>query len=94
MNAQTEANPDITPASDTVAASSALDRPFAVTFFRNAVAATKHEERYTLRSLAIRVKAVTATAKARLPWLKLARFGDLKSEKAACGTTQMSWRLV
>ena len=53
----------------------------AVTFFRDASAAVKHEEPYTLPALAARIRAVTASHKARLPWLKLATFGDVRSDK-------------
>jgi hypothetical protein len=59
----------------------ALDRPLSVTFFPDATASTKREEKYTLRSLASRINAITAARKARLPWLKLAKFGDLRSDK-------------
>jgi hypothetical protein len=79
MDARTRTSPGLPSASATAA--SALDRPFAVTFFGKATATSKHEERFTLRSLASRVRTVTAPAKARLPWLKLARFGELKSDK-------------
>src|SRR3954465_12618858 len=79
MNARTGESPELPPASATTV--HAFDRPFAVTFFSNAAAAHKHEERFTLRSLADRVSTVTASAKARLPWLKLARFGEMKSDK-------------
>ncbi|MBL6459397.1 DUF3987 domain-containing protein [Belnapia sp. T6] len=80
MNAPTGMSQDLSRASAT-AVVSALDRPFSVTFFGNAAAKSKREERFTLRSLASRVRTVTAPAKARLPWLKLARFGELKSDK-------------
>lgn len=60
---------------------SPLDQPFAVTFFDNYAAAQKHEEPYSLRSLASRIHTVTAAEKSRLPWLKLARFGELRTIK-------------
>ena len=41
------------------------------------------EELYTLRSLATRINAVTATRRADLPWLKLARFGNKRSDKGS-----------
>jgi putative DNA primase/helicase len=58
-----------------------LDRPFAVTTFKNYAAATKREEPWTLRTLAERIRATTASKKEALPWLKLARFGDIRSDK-------------
>ena len=60
---------------------SPLDAPIAVTFFRNYAATTKTEELYTPRALAERIRAVTAASKDRLPWLKLARFGNLRTDK-------------
>lgn len=60
---------------------SPLDRPIAVTFFTNFAASEKREERYTLRSLASRISTVTADQKGKLPWLKLARFGDIRTDK-------------
>jgi hypothetical protein len=62
---------------------SPLDRPFAVTFFRDYAAADKHEEPYSLRSLASRIQTVTAVRKDKLPWLKFARFGDMRSDKGS-----------
>jgi hypothetical protein len=61
-------------------AGSLADQPFAVTFFDNFAAATKHEEPYTLSSLADRIRTVTAWKKDRLPWLKMARFGLMRTE--------------
>ena len=63
------------------AAESGLDAPFAVTTFKDFAAATKHEQNWTLRTLAPRILAVTANKKASLPWLKLARFGDIRTDK-------------
>jgi len=56
---------------------------FAVTFFQDHAASSKHEEFYTLPSLAARIRATTATEKRRLPWLKLARFGEQRTEKGS-----------
>jgi P4 family phage/plasmid primase-like protien len=56
---------------------------FAVTFFRNSAATTKHEEICGLTALATRIEAVTAATKDKLPWLKLARFGELLSDKGS-----------
>ena len=47
----------------------------AVTFFRNYAATTKHEEALRLHDLANRISTTSASSKAKLPWLKLARFG-------------------
>jgi hypothetical protein len=59
----------------------ALDTPLAVTFFRNKAATTKTEELYTPRSLANRILDVTAASKDKLPWLKLSRFGDKRTDE-------------
>jgi hypothetical protein len=58
-----------------------LDAPIAVTFFKNRAATVKAEELYTSRSLANRIVAITAARKDRLPWLKLARFGDTRTDQ-------------
>ena len=58
-----------------------VERPFAVTFFEDHGAARKHEERSTLCSLAGRIRVTSAARKDLLPWLKLARFGDLRTGK-------------
>jgi hypothetical protein len=60
---------------------SALETLAPVTIFRDYAASEKHEELWTLCALAPRIRAVTAPQKSRLPWLKLARFGDLRSDK-------------
>lgn len=57
------------------------DPPVAVTFFKNYAAQSKREEPYTVAALACRIYAVTADAKGKLPWLKLARFGDRRTDK-------------
>lgn len=68
--------------SRTVSASP-MERPFAVTLFRDYAAADKREETYTLGSLASRVVNTTAPRKDLLPWLKLARFGEIRTDKAS-----------
>jgi hypothetical protein len=60
-----------------------LDRRFAVTFFTDALAAERRQELHSLSSLAHLIKATNAAQKAALPWLKLARFGDLRSAKGS-----------
>lgn len=57
------------------------DTPFAVTFFTDYKAQSKDEEACTVAALAARIYVETADAKAKLPWLKLARFGDVRSDK-------------
>jgi hypothetical protein len=47
-----------------------------VTFFTNHAARTKREKAYELADLAALIQRTSAPTKARLPWLKLARFGD------------------
>jgi len=64
-------------------AASWLDRPFAVTMFKNYAAAMRHEEPWHLRTLAERIRATTASKKEVLPWLKLARFGDNRTDKGS-----------
>jgi hypothetical protein len=53
-----------------------------VTFFPNAAAQTKREEVLPLRDLANRIATTTASSKTTLPWMKLARFGDLRTADA------------
>ena len=60
---------------------SPLDHPISLTFFENYAADKKREEVYSLRSLRGRVLSITKSRKADLPWLKAARFGDLKTNK-------------
>jgi hypothetical protein len=52
-----------------------------VTFFSNAAATTKREERLTLAALAELIRTTNADTKQSLPWLKLARFGDARTDK-------------
>ena len=55
----------------------------AVTFFFGREASTKREELLTCRELAERIRKTTQRSKDRLPWLKLARFGDAKTDKGS-----------
>jgi hypothetical protein len=55
----------------------------AVTFFADAGAQGKHEEALSAGALAVRIHAATAATKNALPWLKLARFGDRRSDKGS-----------
>jgi hypothetical protein len=62
---------------------SILDRPILVTFFRNSGAMNKGEARYSPLELAERILATTAEHKTELPWLKLARFGNRRTDKGS-----------
>jgi hypothetical protein len=62
---------------------SALDRPLTVTFFKSRTAGTKNEEALSLRQLAALVEATSAPSKAELPWVKLAKFGDVRSDRGS-----------
>jgi hypothetical protein len=55
----------------------------AVTFFADHAATTKREERLSLIALAELIHTTAASAKEQLPWLKLARFGDKRTEKSS-----------
>jgi len=59
----------------------ALDHPVPVTLFADFAAAAKTEERFTPHEIAEGIRTVTAPTKEALPWLKLARFGDKRTEK-------------
>ena len=59
---------------------SPLDRPLTITFFKNAFAFEKHEERKSLRALVPQIMRTTRDDKKKLPWLKLAKFGNLKTD--------------
>ena len=63
--------------------SSPLDRRITVTMFPNFGAATKREEMLTLHALAPRIRTTTGPVKGQLPWLKLAKFGTLKTDKGS-----------
>ena len=54
-----------------------------ITFFDNYAATVKREEHHTLEALAERISTTTADTKERLPWLKLARFGDARSNQGS-----------
>lgn len=58
---------------------SALDTSVLVTFFTSYAAQNKGDAKYTLVELAERIRGTSADAKAELPWLKLARFGNRRS---------------
>ncbi|MEJ6848604.1 AAA family ATPase [Sinorhizobium fredii] len=59
---------------------SPLDRPLAVTRFRSQSAKSKKTLELTLRQIADMIEGVRAEEKADLPWLKLACFGNERTE--------------
>jgi hypothetical protein len=67
----------------TAVASSALNRPIRFTLFFSQYADSKREEVATPAEIAERVRTTTAREKQQLPWLKLATFGDAKSDKGS-----------
>ena len=50
-----------------------------ITFFGSFAASKKVEEQFTLPALAARIRAQTAVSKGKLPWLKLATFGEKRN---------------
>ncbi len=59
------------------------DTPIPVTFFTSHAAMNKNEARYTMCELAQRIFVTTAQTKGELPWLKLARFGNHRTDKGS-----------
>ena len=57
--------------------------PSSVTLFENYAAKTKREEKLTLDELVMLIRISTAPTKDAAPWLKLARFGDQRSDKGS-----------
>jgi hypothetical protein len=67
----------------------ALDvHQIAVTFFDDKFAFVKYEDRLTLPDLAEEIRTLTDTSKKKLPWLKLAQFGDTPSSKGCLRTNE------
>jgi hypothetical protein len=64
-----------------VKSTTVVDFRFLVTMFHNHAAREKHEALWTPPDLAQRIQETTALTKDDLPWLKLARFGDLRTTK-------------
>jgi hypothetical protein len=64
-----------------VSAGLGADAVVAVTFFPDYAAADKREEALPLPDLASRIATTNAPSKAALPWVKLATFGDLRTNK-------------
>lgn len=65
------------------AESSPLDKPLSITIFRNGSARECERRNVSLRTLAVDIHAPTTATKSALPWLKLARFGDVRTEKGS-----------
>lgn len=64
----------------------ALDRPVKLTRFPSQRALAKKELNLSLRELAGRIERQTAASKDKLPWLKMATFGNAKSTKGCLRT--------
>ncbi|MHB0706010.1 phage/plasmid primase, P4 family [Roseomonas mucosa] len=62
---------------------SPLDRPVTLSLFTDRGASQKKEVERTFRTLAPSILKRTAAEKAKLPWLKLARFGDSQTAKGS-----------
>ena len=60
-----------------------LDRPLTVTFFASYTATHKREQSLSLNQLSEIIRDTTAPSKDRLPWLKLAQFGDKRTDKCS-----------
>jgi hypothetical protein len=61
----------------------ATNNPLVATFFTSSSATTKREIRLSLAALAQLIDTTSAPSKEELPWLKLARFGDTRTEKGS-----------
>ena len=59
---------------------SASLRPFAVTLFPDFAASSKQLQTFTLESLQAKILQTSAPSKDRLPWLKLAQFGEIRTK--------------
>lgn len=64
-------------------ADSALDTPLRLTVFRDASASEKREIETTLRGFMPALRDTHAPSKAALPWVKLATFGDDRSDRGS-----------
>jgi hypothetical protein len=64
-------------------ADSALDAPLRLTVFRDASASQKQEIETTLRGFIPALRDTHAPSKAALPWVKLATFGDERSDRGS-----------
>lgn len=64
----------------------ALDHPVMITRFPNEQAFSKKPMRMSMRKLAVWIEGRKAASKDKLPWLKLATFGNDKSDKGCLRT--------
>ncbi len=62
---------------------SALDYPLHVTFFKDASAHSKKDAEVSLRALIPRFQSTSAPSKALLPWIKLATFGNQRTDRGS-----------
>lgn len=69
-----------------VAVSDLETRTHFISFFDNQAASSKDEEEWTLPDLAGEIRDRSAVAKDKLPWLKMARFGEARSLKNSLRT--------
>ena len=76
-----EPNPLDDPSDEFETASDIDARTVRITFFPDEAAQFLHTEELTLSQLADRIAKQTAASKRELPWLKLAIFGNQRSEK-------------
>jgi len=60
-----------------------IKRPLKLTFFKSIYAKSKQDARLSLEELAEKIESTAAESKEQLPWVKLARFGDEKSDKGS-----------
>jgi hypothetical protein len=58
-------------------------RRFTITFFDDVTASRLHEEELSLAELADLIRNARGRSKDNLRWLKMARFGDVRTEKAS-----------
>jgi hypothetical protein len=82
LDAGAAVDPPLTPRATAVVLAGAT----LITLFRNQFAKTKEERRLSLEALSELVKTTRAKNKSRLPWLKLAQFGDKLSENGCLRT--------
>jgi len=72
---------DPTPSSSDQASATEFQQALTITTFASAGATRKAEQSTTLSALAARIRTARARIKDRLPWLKLARFGNQRTDK-------------
>jgi hypothetical protein len=67
---------------------------FAVTFFCDYAARVKTEESLTLEALADRIRSTSAPSKDALPWIKLARFGNIPNPSSRSGSVRWNGNVL